>query len=235
LRPEVGKNGEFGFNIKRDDWLSAGDKLRIKTSYFQNNVDDFIDTAFVPLGPICATPPFCAQYQNIANARIEGVEFEATYDRGSWFVGLAGSKLHGRNLTNGQPLAKVPADMLATTLGARFLDSKLQVAVRWAAFAAKSPIDLPAGGTAIVEPVGSYNLVNLYVGYEIDPTLQAALSIENLLNEQYTVYTHEFASPGITVKLSLRKTFGPAPDAAAMANLHTTANLRPTTTAATRQ
>ena len=233
LRPEVGKNSEFGINIKRDDWLTPGDKLRIKTSYFQNNVDDFIDTAFVPLGPLCGTPPFCAQYQNVASARIEGFEFESTYDRGDWFLGLAGSKLHGRNLTNGQPLAKVPADMLATTIGARFFDRKLQVAVRWAAVAAKSLIDLPAPTSGVVTPVGSYNLVNLYLGYEIDPTLFAALSVENLLNEQYTVYTHEFASPGLTVKLSIRKTFGPVPDVSAV-NALNTANLRPTTTAATR-
>lgn len=229
LRPEVGKNSEFGINFKRDDWLVTGDKLRIKTSYFQNNVDDFIDTAFVPLGPLCTTPPFCAQYQNVASARIEGFEFEASYDRGDWFLGLAGHKLHGRNLTDGQPLAKVPADMLATTIGARFFDRKLQVAIRWAAVAAKSAIDLPSGGTSVAVPVGSYNLVNLYLGYEIDPTLLAAVSVENLLNEQYTVYTHEFASPGLTVKLSIRKTFGPAPDVAAVNNLNT-ANLRPAAT-----
>jgi hemoglobin/transferrin/lactoferrin receptor protein len=229
LRPEVGKNKEFGINIKRDDWLTVGDKLRIKTSYFRNDVDDFIDTAFVPPVPPCPNPVFCAQYQNVASARIEGFEFEATYDRGDWFVGLAGSKLHGRNLTNGQPLAKVPADMLATTLGARFLERKLQVAVRWAAVAAKSAIDLPAPGTGVVTPVGSYNLVNLYVGYEVDPTLLLAFSVENLLNEQYTVYTHEFASPGITAKLSLRKTFGPAPDLSTVNNLNT-ANLRPAST-----
>jgi hemoglobin/transferrin/lactoferrin receptor protein len=231
LRPETGKNTEVGINIKRDDWLTAGDKLRIKASLFQNNVDDFIDTVFLAPGagacPALGGHPFCAQYQNVARARIEGFEFEAMYDRGDWFAGLAGHIIRGTNLILNQPLAKIPPEMLATTIGARFLDRKLQVAVRWAAIAAKSADDLPPGTiTSANIPVGSYNLVNLYVGYEVDPTLLLAFSVENLLNEEYTVYTHEYASPGITAKLSLRKTFGPAPDASAMNNLNT-ASLRP--------
>lgn len=232
LRPEIGKNSEVGVNIKRDDWLVSGDKLRIKASLFRNNVDDFIDTAFIPagVGPCPGGVAFCAQYQNIASARIEGFEFEAMYDRGNWFVGLAGHKIRGRNLTDSEPLAKIPPDMFATTIGARFFDQKLQVAVRWAAVAAKLPSDLPTASTSAAIPTGSYNLVNLYIGYQIDPTLLAALSVENLLNEEYTVYTHEYASPGVTVKLSLRKTFGPAPDLTAVNNLNT-ANLRPTLTA----
>lgn len=239
LRPEVGKNTEIGINFKRDDLFVTGDKLRIKTSFFRNNVDDFIDTAFLPIsgapGATCPLvlvgfPPSpayvnCAQYQNIANARIEGFEFEGVYDRGDWFFGLAGHHIKGRDLDTGNPLAKVPSDMIATTIGARFLDRKLQVAVRWAAVAAKKLSDLPPGTSAAVA-TGSYNLVNLYIGYQVDPTLQLAFSVENLLDEQYTIYTHEYASPGLTAKISLRKTFGPAPDLSAVNNLQT-AQYRP--------
>jgi hemoglobin/transferrin/lactoferrin receptor protein len=239
LRPEVGKNTEIGMNYKRDDLFVTGDKLRIKTSFFRNNVEDFIDTVFLPIsgapGATCPLalvgfPPApayvnCAQYQNIANARIEGFEFEGVYDRGDWFVGLAGHIINGRDTDTGNPLSKIPSDMVATTIGARFWDRKLQVAVRWAAVAAKPLSDLPPG-TAAAQATGSYNLVNLYVGYQVDPTMQLAFSVENLLDEQYTIYTHEYPSPGLTAKISLRKTFGPAPDVAAAANLNT-ASLRP--------
>ncbi len=234
LRPEVGKNTEIGINFKRDDLWVAGDKLRVKTSFFRNNVEDFIDTQTVLIGPpgsICPPPPpgppyfFCQQYQNIANARIEGFEFEGMYDRGDWFFGLAGHHIKGHDLDTGNPLAKIPSDMLATTIGARFWDRKLQVAVRWAAVAAKKLSDLPPGTSPNVA-TGSYNLVNLYVGYQVDPTLQLAFSVENLLDEQSTIYTHEYPSAGLTAKISLRKTFGPAPDLTAVNNLQT-AQYRP--------
>src|SRR5690606_6868186 len=39
LRPETGKNSELGFNVKYDDLLTSGDKLRVKASMFRNNVD----------------------------------------------------------------------------------------------------------------------------------------------------------------------------------------------------
>lgn len=222
LKPEVGKSKEIGINIKRDDIFKQGDRFRFKANVFRNDVDDFIDTAFIDIsgdpGAICPyvpiNPPFnfnpawffCAQYQNVSKARIEGVEFESTYDRGDWFVGLSGHKMKGRDLIEGDPLAKVPPPMIATTVGARFFDQKFTVALRWAAVAAKKLSDLPTGTDPSIAS-GSYNLVNLYLGYQPNENVIAALSVENLLNENYKVYTHEFNSPGITVKGSLRIRF----------------------------
>jgi hemoglobin/transferrin/lactoferrin receptor protein len=240
LRPEVGKNTEIGINIKRDNLFVAGDKFRLKANLFENHVDDFIDTAFLTIsgapGSACPIviggfPPGplfvnCAQYQNIAEARIRGFELESFYDRGDYFFGLAGHVIRGKDLTTGAPLAKIPPAMVATTIGARFLDQKLTLAVRWAAIAAKKPEDLPPGTNAFLA-VGSYNLVNLYVGYQIDPTLLAALSVENLLDEPYTVYTHELASPGVTVKFSIRKLFGPQPEVPPLAANNAAAAVRP--------
>lgn len=240
LRPEVGKNIEVGLNIKQDNWLVAGDKLRIKTAVFQNNVDDFIDTvnltragfpggsALCPAGLFPGAPYFfCVQYQNINQARITGFEFEGMYDRGSWFVGLAGHVIRGENIETGAGLNSVHPPMAAVTFGTRWLDGRLSTAIRWAAVAAKKREDITGTlAQQLLVATGSYNLVNLYVSYQIDPTLQLGFSVENLLNEQYKIYTHEFASPGVTAKLSLRKMFGPAPDLTAVNNLNT-ASLRP--------
>ncbi|MCC6948986.1 MAG: TonB-dependent hemoglobin/transferrin/lactoferrin family receptor [Bradyrhizobiaceae bacterium] len=209
LKPEIGKSKEVGINIKRDDLFRPGDRLRVKANVFRNDVEDFIDDAFVPYtGPFgeCPAPPFCARYENISQARIEGVEFESHYDRGDWFFGLSAHRLRGKDLTEGDPLGKVPADMVATTFGVRSADRKWTAAVRWAAVAAKKLNDLPSGTSPEVAS-GSYNLVNLYLGYQPNENVIAALSVENLLDEEYKVYTHEYNSPGITVKGSLRVRF----------------------------
>jgi hemoglobin/transferrin/lactoferrin receptor protein len=219
LRPEIGKTAELGFNIKRDNLLVSNDKLRIKGSYFENRVEDFIDSViigFSPFGPCTNVFVFfCSQYQNTPNAKITGFEFEATYDRGDWFAGLSGHAIRGGDLTNGDPLNNIPPDMLAMTLGFRAIDQRLVVAVRWAAYAAKKRIDLPANdlsngasdewATAVT---GSYNLVNLYVSYDINPGLTAFINAQNLLNEQYRVYNYEYAAPGVTVWAGVKYRFG---------------------------
>ncbi|MBX3518448.1 MAG: TonB-dependent hemoglobin/transferrin/lactoferrin family receptor [Xanthobacteraceae bacterium] len=217
LRPEVGKTAEIGFNIKQDNLWNAGDKLRVKANYFENNVDDFIDPVVVLAGangcPI-APPFFCQQYQNTPRARINGFEFETTYDRGNWFATVAGHAIRGRDLTHGDPLNNIPPDMIALTIGARMLDQRLVVAMRWATYAAKKRSDLPAddplapGDEWATFVAGSYNLVNLYASYDVNPGLQAFLQIQNLLNEQYKIYNYEYASPGVTVWAGIRYRFG---------------------------
>src|SRR5882757_986254 len=89
------------------------------------------------------------QYQNIQDARLSGMEFETYYDAGLWFAGLAGTHgVWGRDVTNNLPLATIPPDQITTTLGARFLDRRLTVAVRWQSVRAKNPNDIPPGAEA---------------------------------------------------------------------------------------
>ena len=84
-----------------------------------------------------------SQYQNIGQARIEGFEFEGTYDAGDWFVGLSGQHIRGRDTTNNLPLLTVQPDQITTTFGVRLIDRKLTMSVRWQAVAAKNASDIP--------------------------------------------------------------------------------------------
>lgn len=202
LRPETGKNQEIGINFKFDNVLRPNDAFRAKANVFRNNVDDFIELTFVPfvgVGP-CPAPPFCFQYQNIRKAQIEGVEFESSYDAGTWFAGLSAHHIRGRNEITGAPLLKIPTDQVATTFGVRLLERKLVVSVRWAAVSAKNPADIPDNvavtGSPDLPPSGSYNLVNLYAGYSPTPNATWSLSVENLLNEQYAPYLQVYPGPG---------------------------------------
>ena len=238
LKPEVGKTKEAGLNLRYDNIFMKGDSFRGKFNVYRNDVDDFIELTTVPhlavgqsgmscfapvfinpFGPPIA-PGFCEQYENVANARLQGAEFEMMYDAGLWYAGLAGSHVRGHNLETGQPLAKVAPDSLTTTIGARFLDRRLSVALRWQAVAAKRADDIPRDSTGdlVFPATESYNLINVYVGYQITPGALAAFSVENLLNEQYskymTAYPNEllqqivaFPQPGITFKGSLKIRF----------------------------
>ena len=224
LTPEIGKNKEIGVNIKQDGLFVAGDALRIKANLFQNDVTDFIEQTSVPSGGmgqngvICTGPfPFgCVQYQNVPSARIRGAEFESMYDAGTWFLGVAASTQKGEDLTKNRPLVKIYPAQALTTVGARFWDRKVTVAVRWLAVAAKEASDIPPGVTAL--PTDAFNVVNLYLDYRPNEDTILALGIDNLFNEYYVKYLDlrtqgsnnlvPSPSPGITFKGSLKVRFG---------------------------
>jgi hemoglobin/transferrin/lactoferrin receptor protein len=200
LKPEIGHTKEAGVNVKYDDVAMPGDKLRAKVNVFRNDVDDYING--VQFGPInmWGIPQFF-QYQNVANARLQGVEFEGHYDAGGWFVSVSGHHIRGRNVVTGEPLLTVPPDQVAVTAGVRFWDRKMTASVRYAAVAAKT--DVPVG----TNPRDAYNLLNVYLSYQPTENVMALLSVENLLDEYYVRYPELLPQPGITVKASLKVRF----------------------------
>ncbi|MGE4371707.1 MAG: TonB-dependent hemoglobin/transferrin/lactoferrin family receptor [Xanthobacter sp.] len=209
LQAEVGKNAEIGVNLKYDDLFITGDKLRAKANFYRNDVDDYIETDyFTAANPTCASAGWmvCYQYQNVAEAKLEGFEFEGMYDTGPWFVGFNATVSSGKNKETNEPLTSVMPNTVATTLGTRLFDSRLTAAVRWQWVAAKTLEDLPSD-TAL-EPTPSFNLVNAYVNYQATEWVTATFALENLLNEQYTQYQQFLPSAGITFKAGLRVVLG---------------------------
>ncbi len=184
LRPEVGKNKEAGVNLKYDGIFAASDSFRGKLNVFRNDVDDYIDlvaSAPVPVPPFGTFSQFF-QYQNITHARIEGVEAETLYDAGTWFVGVAGHLIRGKNTETNVGLATITPRKITTTGGVRLLDRRLTISAQWSSFGANN--DLPAGYL----PSTSYELVNLYLTYQATKDITLTASIDNLLNQYYRPY-----------------------------------------------
>ncbi|MCP3367483.1 TonB-dependent hemoglobin/transferrin/lactoferrin family receptor [Bradyrhizobium cajani] len=201
LRPEVGKNKEIGFNIKKNDLFTAGDTLRGKINFFRNDITDFIDQVaygnplVVPTGPPPAPSitvlPFL-QYQNVASARIQGFEAETMYDANTWFFGLSGTYQNGKNLQTGFGLYSIPPQKITTTAGVRLLDRTLILSVMWTSAIAN--YDIPRTYT----PATSFDLVNFYAQYQPRPDLTLNFSVENLLNQYYRPYAIPVGSTGDT-------------------------------------
>jgi hemoglobin/transferrin/lactoferrin receptor protein len=184
LRPEVGKNKEAGLNLKYDGIFAASDSFRGKLNVFRNDVDGYIDlvaSAPVPVPPFGTFSQFF-QYQNITHARIEGFEAETLYDAGTWFVGVAGHLIRGKNTETNVGLATITPRKITTTGGVRLLDRRLTISAQWSSFGANN--DLPAGYL----PSTSYELVNLYLTYQATKDITLTASIDNLLNQYYRPY-----------------------------------------------
>ncbi|MFA6267732.1 MAG: TonB-dependent hemoglobin/transferrin/lactoferrin family receptor [Pseudolabrys sp.] len=219
LRPEVGKNKEVGVNFKFDNVFGKGDAFRAKLNAFQNDVDDYIDLVASTPTPV---PPFGSyskyyQYQNIPAARIRGLELEASYDAGSWFLGVNGTLQKGENTQTGVGLVNIQPKRVTTTGGVRLLDRKLTLSAQWSAVAGND--DLPAGYL----PSTSYNLVNLYATYQATKDITLNLGIDNVFDVYYRPYAvpgsstdgttqndllWTSAGPGVTYKAALKVHFG---------------------------
>ena len=187
LRPEVGKNKEVGVNLKYDNIFNAGDSFRGKINVFRNDVSDFIDlVGSTPIPPILfATPGLFSQFfqfQNIAQARIEGLEVETLYDAGLWYVGVAGHLIQGKNVATNVGLATITPRKLSTTGGVRLLDRRLILAAQWASFGPNN--NVPAGFL----PSTGYDLINLYLTWNATKDITFTASIDNLLNQYYRPY-----------------------------------------------
>jgi hemoglobin/transferrin/lactoferrin receptor protein len=226
LRAEVGKNKEVGVNLKYNGIFTAGDSFRAKFNFFRNDVDDYIDLVAStpeginfgpPIGTIFSSRNY--QYQNIANARIEGFEAETAYDAGIWYLGVGATVQSGKNTQTNIGLATIQPRKVTTTGGVRLLDRKLTISAQWASVAANT--DIP---TSYV-PSTAYDLVNLYVAYQPTPDVTLNFGIDNILNKYYRPYAIPGAGadgttqndvlwtspgPGIVYKGGLKIHFGGA-------------------------
>jgi hemoglobin/transferrin/lactoferrin receptor protein len=192
LKPEIAHNIEGGINLRFDNLIVEEDRLRMKFGIFHNRVDDYIEQVFTRF-PI----PGGYQYRNIAEAVINGFEAEGIYDAGSYFVGISGNILNGKNSRTNEDLVKVPPNCLTGTLGFRGYDGRLEVGTRVSLVGAK---DKAEDFGFVGDP---YAVVDLFANWKVDERVTTGLVVENLFDHQYTEYLNGNPSPGFNAKASL--------------------------------
>ena len=203
LRPEVGKNKEIGFNLKKNDLFTSGDSFRGKFNVFRNDITDFIDqVAFgppltVPTGPPPAPSHYRAAVPAVPEHRARP-ESRASKPRRCttltcWFVGLAGIV----------PGRQEPADRLWAVQhpAAEGHDDGRRSVARQNARALRD-VDVGDGEhETFLRPTRRrrrIDLVNLYAQYQPTQDLTLNFSVENLLNQYYRPYAIPVGSSGDT-------------------------------------
>lgn len=221
LRPEVAHNLEAGINLKWDELLRPRDAFRAKLVAFRNKVDDYIDMVdrkdlpfgcAIPGWPPPPLPPqtpcpeaarlYAQQYQNIANATIEGIEFEAMYDARSWFVGIGAHRIRGEDDDTGDPLNTVPADQITVTLGMRAFDEKLIAGTRTRFVAGQKRVTTASLAT------DGYTVVDLFGEYAVNENTTVNVNIDNLFDREYRQFRDLENSPGFTARVGLTMRLG---------------------------
>ena len=233
LRPETAHNVEGGINLKFDNLLTDGDAVRAKVTAFSNTVDNFINIQGV--GPTFyvnaiagANPALCAgrtapfvngragaicvigiqaqQYVNIAQAQLNGVEFEGAYDWGWGFASAAFSHTDGRNASSNVALVSVPPDKLSGTLAFRLLDRHLTIGTR--VIYADARKNFPVN--SLIVNTRQFGLVDLFASYDYNDWIRGDVTLSNIFDRRYIQYLDLDRSPGfqarggLTIKFATR-------------------------------
>jgi hemoglobin/transferrin/lactoferrin receptor protein len=212
LRPEVAHNFEGGVNLKYDGIFKRDDAFRGRIVAFQNKVDDFIDPVFnFPCPPSCNPANATFQYQNVAQATLEGVEIEGMYDARSWFLGVAAQHIRGTNEQTGEGLYSVPADRVTLTAGFRAFDQRLIAGGRVHLVAAQDRVPEAFQGSAVITPSEAYTTVDLFGQYTLNDNAVLNVNVDNLLDVDYRPYLYQQNSPGLSARIGMTLRFGATP------------------------
>ncbi|MBX2832196.1 MAG: TonB-dependent hemoglobin/transferrin/lactoferrin family receptor [Rhodospirillales bacterium] len=197
LEAEKAKTWEFGTNFKSDNLLSAGDALRAKVAYFQNDISDYIEQQ----GAVAGSSE--TKSVNVPKAEIEGFEAELTYDTGVVFAGLAGSRIRGENKQTGGNLADIPADKISLSGGYRFVDAGVELGGR--ANMVDRLTRISSG-----DEVPGYATFDLFASWDASETLPGLMvnaGIDNILDRDYQAADNGLYEPGRNVKISASMKF----------------------------
>ncbi|MCF6776530.1 TonB-dependent receptor [Thiotrichales bacterium 19X7-9] len=193
LKPEISHNKEIGFNYQ--DQLSNGNQLHLKTSFFYNNISNYIMATSAG-----SFPSITVQNQNVSSARIYGFSVTSSYDT-SCFGIASGFNLtrgntqssytngDGNTVQAGDPLPISPAKgfvQLSTPI--RQLQSKVSIISNFA----MRQDQIPTGYD--VDHIAGYTTFGFKYIYSPDNSLkglQIIGGIDNIFDKQYIVYDGE--------------------------------------------
>lgn len=216
LEPESGNTYEIGANISLDGVFSGDDTLRVKAVAFYREIEDYIS-----YGENVYRPETDRQYASFVNlngtTRMKGVELEANYDAGQYYIGGSFTWLDADFPTsysyNGQSFDAAPAALFVPpktrfTLdaGARFLEEKLTLGTRVTYVGDSEPAYGQLAGNYKTD---EYTLLDLYGSYKFNETATLRVAVNNVTDVAYVpaLGYRSLPAPGRTATLSLNVKF----------------------------
>lgn len=204
LRPETAKNKEITANLHFDSLFKQGDKFKIEATYFRNDVKDLINLKTFN-NPNENSPsrllPTHSQYQNIANARLSGIELQAQYqtERLTLFTNYGSTK--GRDKDSGEALSNIAASKIGVGADYALVKDKFTVGATITHYAAQHRVPKDH---AVTYP--SYILTDLRATYAPLKgewkNLRLDFALENLFDRKYQPAFSLMEGTGRNAKIS---------------------------------
>uniref|UniRef100_UPI003BAD0B97 TonB-dependent receptor n=1 Tax=Stappia sp. TaxID=1870903 RepID=UPI003BAD0B97 len=215
LKPERGNTYEIGANISRDGVFSEQDGFRLKAVAFYREIEDYISTGTV------RRPEFDKEYTSYVNVdgttRMSGVEIEASYDAGLYYLGGAFTWLHtdfgntytyeGATKPVEPSVIFVPPEFKVTLDGGvRLLDKRLTLGGRMNHVGGTSP---NVGVLTASYQTTDYTLFDLYGSLKFNDHAKLRFGVNNLTDVAYVpaLGTTAYPAPGRTITAAFNVKF----------------------------
>lgn len=215
LDAEEASNWEFGTNFLKTDWLTSGDKARLKVAYFDNTTDNYIGREYV------------GNYMSFFNydyVRFKGIEVSGGYDTGSVFVDFGFNYYTGFEsclkdgvctdytqqadyLTNQIP----PKFTASVTAGARFWEDRLTLGGRVTYMGERlAPLVKDPNYLWVTTLWAPYTTVDLFGQWKINDAMTLDVSVQNLLDAYYVdaLNNTDMPAPGRVIRGTLTAKLG---------------------------
>ena len=212
LRPETAKNKEITANLHFDSLFKQGDKFKIEATYFRNDVKDLINlkrfnnpngnrmSQSLPTNSQFQNITY-SQYQNIANARLSGIELQAQYqtERLTLFTNYGSTK--GRDKDSGKALSNIAASKIGVGADYALVKDKFTVGATITHYVAQHRVPKDH---AVTYP--SYILTDLRATYAPLKgewkNLRLDFALENLFDRKYQPAFSLMEGTGRNAKIS---------------------------------
>ncbi|WP_052378839.1 TonB-dependent receptor domain-containing protein [Polycyclovorans algicola] len=199
LDPERAHNLEAGLLWSRSGVWNTADRVHGQLSVYRNDIDDFIEQ--IVRGDGDPAMPNTTRFENVTEARLEGIELELRYDHPRYRAALIGSRVRGDDRTQGDPLAAIPADEITLLAAWRAVEGmEIGGRGRHAATQDRLPLttDPDAAGVA-----PSHAVADLFASWQLGSALRLDARIDNLFDRQYRRAVNLVPNPGRNLRLQI--------------------------------
>ncbi|MCC8381804.1 TonB-dependent receptor domain-containing protein [Xenorhabdus sp. PB30.3] len=216
LKGEKADTYQIGFNSYQPDLLIQGDVFRLKANYFHTRIKNYIRSEAFTLcatGNICLDDGSLESkdyhernyrihiYTNSAQPiNMSGYELSANYDAGIFYSSLAYSQQKTQQPTSistsefgASPASQLPERYMTLDTGIRLLEETLRIGtiVKYTGKSYHQDPDMeldPENGNQMkmIKDDKMPTIVDLYTDYEINKNIKVKVSVQNLMNENYS-------------------------------------------------
>ena len=215
LDPERSETVEVGLGVNFDDIVVNRDVLTAKGSYYWSDVDNLIDLQVnIPAGCFGAPFPPCGSgtafgntstYVNVANAELEGFEFELRYDSPRVYATATFATIDGEDRDTGEPVGVLFPNRFYTDVGLNLFEADLRLGTRLTVADDFTEVD-----TAQEERDG-YTTVDLYATWAPMEGpfsgLRLDLGVDNIGDADYEIVAAGVSEPGRNFRAAVRYSF----------------------------
>ncbi|BAR98030.1 TonB-dependent receptor [Blastochloris viridis] len=219
IEPEEAETWEIGANLSSDNVLVPGDKVRMKVVDFYRRVQNYIAVGKISLVPAVGVAPY--EYDAYVNldglTLMRGVEVEANYDAGPFYIGGSFSYLkadyadtylyNGASYDAASGVLFVPPKMKYTVDGGvRLFDKALTLGGRLTHVGAADQHFGLIYGSYLTD---AYTIYDLYGSYAVTEAVKLRFAVNNVTDVAYVPALGQVSlpAPGRTTTVSVNFKF----------------------------